>query len=325
MKPMSERNPVAVGAVGIGLIIAVVLAAFQAENLPVIGGGTTYRAAFHDAAGIAPDNEVRMAGVKVGEVTDVRLANSSDGPYVRVSFRIEADVRLGRNSEAHIRIKTVLGQKYLALESLGTGRLDEAAEIPPDKTSSPFDVLQAVKSLAKEVGEIDTAQLAAAFSALSSSFADTPAGVTQSLASLAKLSKSMADRDTELRNLLVHARSVSDVIAARDEELRRLIADADALVAELSRRREAIHRLLVTTDALAVQVSGLVADNRTRLDPALAQMRTVLATLQANRDGLDRVLKSLVPFLTGVSNASGTGRWVDTYIWGVTILGAEVQ
>jgi phospholipid/cholesterol/gamma-HCH transport system substrate-binding protein len=290
--------------------------AFQFDDLPLIRTDATYRAAFRDASGLAPDNEVRMAGVRVGEVTEVRLASGATGPYVRVTFRIDGDIRLGRNSEAHVKIKTVMGQKYMGLESVGSGRLDEGAEIPLEKTTSPFDVLQAIKGLAKEVGQIDTTQLATAFSTLAAAFADTPESVSQTLAGLGKLSQSMADRDKELRELFTHARKVTDVLVARDEELRALFTDAETLTTELSRRREAIHTLVVTTEQLAVQLEGLVADNRSKVAPALSSLRQVLATLQAHRAGLDKLFPSAVQFLTRFAKASGSGRWVNIYIHG---------
>jgi phospholipid/cholesterol/gamma-HCH transport system substrate-binding protein len=255
-----------------------------------------------------------VAGVKVGTVTDVGLATHDRTPYVKVDFRISGDVALGEATEAHIRIKTVLGQKYLALEPSGPGKLGTGAEIPVEHTTSPFDVLVAFKGLAAEVGKIDSDQLAKAFSTLSTAFADSPKDVGPALEGLAKVSQAMAARDSELRTLLEHARSVSTVVAERNDELSRLIADSNLLLTELSRRRDAIDTLLRATDQLAVQLSGLVADNRDKLGPSLQQLRGVLTLLQEHRAGIERTLNALGPFLTRVSNASGNGRWVDTYV-----------
>jgi phospholipid/cholesterol/gamma-HCH transport system substrate-binding protein len=44
--PFRERNPVIVGAVSLAVIVVMILAAFRAEDLPLIGGGDTYSAAF---------------------------------------------------------------------------------------------------------------------------------------------------------------------------------------------------------------------------------------------------------------------------------------
>ncbi|ROT29817.1 MCE family protein [Micromonospora sp. HM5-17] len=317
MRPFRERNPAVTGAVGLVVLAAVLLTAFRLDDLTALGD-RTYRAAFRDASGLAVGNEVRVAGVRVGEVTGVGLARGATGPYVRVRFRIDDDaVRLGEQTGATIRIKTVLGQKYLALAPAGPGRLPEDAEIPLDRTASPFDVMSAVTGLAETLDEIDEAQLATAFRTLTETFADTPGSVRSSLDGLARLSRTVADRDAQLRELLARARNVTEVLADRDEEFRRLVADGSALLAEVSRRRDAIHELLVGTRDLAAQLSGLVADNRTTLEPTLRQLREVVAVLQRNKDELEQTLRTVGPFLEAFTNVLGNGRWFDSYLRGL--------
>ncbi|MEE6262452.1 MCE family protein [Plantactinospora sonchi] len=317
MRPFRERNPVVIGAVGLVVLVGVLLAAFRLDDLTALGD-RSYRAAFRDASGLAVGNEVRVAGVRVGEVTEVELARGAAGPYVRVRFQVDDDgIRLGERTGATIRIKTVLGQKYLALAPAGPGRLAEEAEIPLDRTASPFDVMTAVTGLAGTLDEIDDKQLATAFTALAETFADTPGSVRSSLDGLSRLSRTVAERDAQLRELLTRARSVTGVLAARDEEFRALVADGTALLAEVSRRRDAIHDLLVGTRDLAAQLSGLVADNRTTLEPTLRQLRDVVGILQRNRDELERTLRTMGPFLDAFTNVLGNGRWFDSYLRGL--------
>lgn len=316
MKPFRERNPVVIGAVGLTVLAALLLGAFQLDWLASLTG-RAYAAAFRDASGLATGNEVRVAGVRVGKVTAVELARDRQ-PYVRIRFRLDDDgVRLGDQTGATIRIKTVLGQKFLALTPSGPGQLREGAQIPLSRTASPFDVMQAVTGLADTLDKVDTAQLAAAFTTLSETFADTPQNVNASLVGLSRLSRTIAGRDAELRTLLARARSVTAVLAARDTEFRKLIADGNALLAEVTRRRDAIHKLLVGTDQLARQLSGLVADNRTRLEPALRQLRGVVTILQRNRDNLEQTIKKMAPFVTAFANVVGNGRWFDSYVQGL--------
>src|SRR5690242_19536704 len=112
MKPFRERNPLVLGAIGIVVLVVAILAAFRIEDLPFIGGGTAYHAAFRDASGLVAGNEVRVAGVKVGKVTAVGLARGGSAMYVRVDFKVNGDgFTLGRDTAATIRIKTVLGQQ----------------------------------------------------------------------------------------------------------------------------------------------------------------------------------------------------------------------
>jgi phospholipid/cholesterol/gamma-HCH transport system substrate-binding protein len=318
VKPFRERNPLIIGAIGLAVLAGLVLAAFHVDDLPLIGGGTTYRAAFRDASGLAPGNEVRVAGVKVGKVSAIGLARDGNAAYVRVDFRIDdGDLRIGADTEATIQIKTVLGQKYLALAPAGNRRLPAGGQIPLAHTASPFDVVQAVNGLAGTLQQIDTDQLAQAFTMLSQTFADTPADVQTSLAGLSKLSGSISARDDQLRTLLTHADGVTGVLAQRDDELRSLVQDGNLLLTEVSRRRDAIHDLLVTTNELATQISGLVADNRTKLAPALSQLRQVLATLQKDRDKLSDTLKNMAPFIDAFTNVLGNGRWFDSWLNGL--------
>ncbi len=313
MKPFRERNPLIIGAVSLGLIVLILLAAFRIDDLPLIGGGTAYSAAFTDASGLVPTNEVRVAGVKVGKVTAVDL----DRDHVKVEFKVDSGVALGTKTAATIRIKTVLGQKFLALEPDGPGRMEEDDEIPISRTASPFDVVQAVNGLAETADQIDVQQLAQAFDTLSTTFADTPVHVRSSLEGLSRLSRTVASRDDALRQLLARARGVTQVLADRNEEFTKLIADGNLLLDEVSKRRDAIHELLVATSDLARQLSGLVVDNNKQLLPALQQLRAVVATLQRNRTNLEATITNLSPFIKAFANVLGNGRWFDSYLCGL--------
>ena len=51
-KPFRDRNPVIIGAISLTVIAALVFLAFNAQSLPLIGGGTIYQAQFSEAAGL---------------------------------------------------------------------------------------------------------------------------------------------------------------------------------------------------------------------------------------------------------------------------------
>ncbi|MDQ3578664.1 MAG: MlaD family protein, partial [Actinomycetota bacterium] len=101
MKPFRQRDPISIGVVGLLVIGLALTAAINSDDLPVIGGGTTYTAEFTEAAGLAPDDEVRIAGIKVGSVSDVAL----DRDRVVVDFKVK-DAWVGDRTRADIKIKT---------------------------------------------------------------------------------------------------------------------------------------------------------------------------------------------------------------------------
>ena len=82
IKPLSERNRVTVGLVGIAIVVALVVAVFSYEKLPFVTGKSGYSAYFSEAGGIKPDSDVRVSGLSVGRVSSVKL----DGTKVLVKI-----------------------------------------------------------------------------------------------------------------------------------------------------------------------------------------------------------------------------------------------
>jgi phospholipid/cholesterol/gamma-HCH transport system substrate-binding protein len=307
MTPFRERNPVVIGAIGLGVIATLLILAFNIDKLPLLAGDS-HSAAFSEAGGLKVGDDVRIAGVKVGKVTGVDL----EGSHVRVDFKVGRGTDLGDRTSASVRIKTILGQKFLALDPAGYGGLD--AEIPLSRTTPAFDVVEAFSDLAKTGERIDTNQLADALDTIATTFRDSPRDVRGAVDGLGRLSRTIASRDAELRSLLRHADGVTGVLAKRNSELVTLLSDGDLLLAELHKRRAAIHTLLVSTVSLSRQLTGLVRDNQAQIGASLRHLSSVLATLRANQGNLDRSIRLLAPFVRVFANTLGNGRWFDTYV-----------
>jgi phospholipid/cholesterol/gamma-HCH transport system substrate-binding protein len=305
-----ERNPVTIAAVGITVTVLVTAAVFFADDLPF--GTTGYTAYFTEAAGLKPSDEVAVAGVKVGEVTEVALA----GNQVRVGFRV-GGAWIGDRTTASIEIKTLLGQKYLELDPAGSGPQDPGQPIPRQRTAAPYDVVAAFDDLAGTVTQIDTGQLARSFQVLSDTFRDAPTEIRATVDGLSGLATTISSRDEQLKQLLSGTRNISETLASRDDQFQKLIGDGALLLQEVQQRRQAVASLLTGSQALAKQLQGLVSDNETQLGPTLAQLDQVTQTLQRNQNNLDKGLALIGPYYRLLDNAMGNGRWIDTYLCGL--------
>ncbi|HYZ54892.1 MAG TPA: MCE family protein [Streptosporangiaceae bacterium] len=312
MKPISQRNPIGVAFVGLAILAAIASLTFFSGDLPVIGGGTTYTAYFAEAGGLRPGNEVRVAGIVVGHVTGVSL----DGNKVAVTFQ-EKGAWLGNTTTAAIKIKTLLGDKYLALGPQGTAPLNPGQPIPLSRTTSPYDVQQAFSGLGQQLGQINTAQLARSLQVLSDAFASTPPYVRSALHGLAALSSSVASREAQVASVLAGTRTVTGTLASEDARFQALLGDGNLLLSELEQRQAAINSMLVTTQALATQLSGLVTDNQAQLGPALQALNQVTSVLQQNQANLNRAMALAGPYYRLLGNALGNGRWFDVYLCGL--------
>ena len=287
-----------------------ILAAFNAQHLPIIGGGDVYSAAFAEAGGLKANDEVRVAGVRVGKVEKVEL----EGDHVKVTFRIEDAADFGPETRANIKVKTLLGAMYLSLDPAGSGQLKPGSEIPVERTSSPYDVVKAFSGLAETSERIDTDQLAESLTTLADLTRNTPEEFRAALDGVSRLSSNISAKNSQINELLGNLQNVAEVLDARDQDIIGLMRDSDVLFRALVKRRQAVHRLLVSTSTLSTELTRLVRQSREDLKPALTHLVSVVDVLNKNEDNLDNSLRLMAPFYRVFANTLGNGPWFDTYI-----------
>jgi phospholipid/cholesterol/gamma-HCH transport system substrate-binding protein len=310
MKPFRERNPLKVGAVCLAAIALVMLAAFKADSLPLIGGGTSYSADFAEAGGLKAGDAVRIAGVRVGKVEKIGL----DHGHVKVDFKVKTHSAFGTKTGAAIKVQTLLGQMYLELQPAGGGQLAKGSEIPVARTTSPYDVVKAFSGLADTAGKIDTDQLASALTTLADLTRTTPKSFQAALTGVASLSKNIAAKDERISTLLHNLDKVTGVLDQRDQDIVTLMKDSASLFTALEAKKQAIHQLLTSTTTLSQQLSKLIEQSRADLKPTLASLQTVIDVFTKNDDNLDATLRLMAPFYRDFSQVLGNGPWFDSYI-----------
>lgn len=301
IKPLAERNRLAVGAVGIVLIVAAVIAAFSYDKIPFIKGTSDHAAYFADAGGIKTGSDVRVSGLGVGRVSSIHL----EGTTVRVDFTVRDGVDLGDRTEAAIKTETVLGTKVLELTPRGDGNLN--GPIPIERTTSPYDLPTALGDLTTTISGLDTTQLSSALTTLAKTFQNTPPELKLALQGVARFSDTLGTRDAKLRQLLSNANTVTAVLSKRSDQIARLVVDSDALLGEILAQRNSIDTLMANLTAAAQQVSGLVSDNRTQLKPALDKLNGVLGILDNRKKELQRTLYLLRRYAMSFGEVLGAG------------------
>src|SRR3954453_631907 len=308
--PFRERNPVPIGAISIAVLLALLVAAFKAGDLPLIGGGDTYHAAFSESGGLQANDEVRIAGVRVGKVTGIDLRDGK----VDVTFKVDTPSKFGNQTGADIRVKTLLGSMYLALVPKGSGQLQKGSTIPVSRTKSPYDVVQAFSGLASRAERIDTGRLATSLDTIADLTKNTPAAFQGTLRGLSRLSETVGSRNDQINELLKNLHSVSGTLADRDQDIVSLMKDSDTLLRALVARRTEVHRLLVSTSRFSQELTLLVQQSRADLKPALSNLQGVVNLLLKNQNNLDESLRLMAPFYRVFANTLGDGPWFDTWI-----------
>jgi phospholipid/cholesterol/gamma-HCH transport system substrate-binding protein len=308
MKSFEERNPALIGAIGIGLTAATVVAAMNFDKLPLINQTREYSAQFAEAGGLVPGAPVQISGMRVGQVESVGL----DGPRVVVEFNVEKGVQLGERSEAAIRTKTVLGAKILVLAPRGDGEL--TGPIPIDRTTSAYQLPDAIGDLTMTISGLDTDELSRSMDVLSDTFKDTPPALKVALQGVSRFSDTINRRDDQLRRLLENANDVTSVLAERSDQVVSLVADTNALLASLREQSAALDEISTNISAFAQQLKGFIADNRDTFKPAIDKLNGVLAIVDNRKAEVQKVVKQLNTYLMSLGESASAGPFFKSYI-----------
>ena len=310
MIPFRERNQTIIGFVGIAVVLAMMVGAFKADKLPIIGAGDIYYADFSEVGGLHPGNEVRVAGVSVGTVEDIQL----EGGHAKVTFKMDKGTDLGSDTGAEIKVRTLLGANYLGLTPAGAGDLPKGSHIPNSRTKEPYDIVDAFSELSTTTDQIDLKQVSSALDALADISTKTPEEFRGAIRGVSDLSANLAARDDQINTLLTNLHRVSKVLNKEGPDLTKLFKDASVLFDAISDRRKTVHRLLVSTEDISQALSDFVDASRADIKPVLFQLEKVTDMLRRNESSLDEALRISGDYIRPLGNSLAIGPWWDVYI-----------
>ena len=298
MKTFAERNPIVIGLLGIAVTLGVVLAALNYGKLPFVNSNRQYSAYFAEAGGLLTGAAVQVSGFKSGQVNSIEL----DGARVRVTFEVDKHIRLGDRTEAAIKTKSVLGAKILEVTPRGEG--SQSGPIPLERTTSPYQLPDALGDLTTTISGLDTERLSQSWTMLADEFAGTPSVLQGALEGMARFSQTIDRRDADLRALLVDANKVTTVLAERSDAIVTMLTDSNALLADLTAQSRALDTISGDITAMSRQIKGLIAENRQTLTPALNKLDQLLTIVDrpiidyAVQEAIEAGCETLI-FITG--------------------------
>lgn len=268
-------------AVGVLLLVALVLLAWmaiQAGGLRVESGDIRLEARFDDVAGLDRGAVVSVAGVDVGRVTDIQV----EGADARVTLAVRGDLALDRDTAAHVRARSLLGEKYVDLVPSGGGgpTLGDGDVIA--RTSSQLAVEEAVGSLGPLLDQVDVVALAQALNALSSAVNSDPELLPQALADLGAAASDLRQASQDAPALVQEVRAAVSEVRTLGREARPVLQRADRLLAEAE-------GLVDPVQAAADDLPALVSEGQAAVD----ELREILARVEGSSEDLATVLENL--------------------------------
>jgi phospholipid/cholesterol/gamma-HCH transport system substrate-binding protein len=237
-----------------------------------------YKAVFTDAVNLVKGDEVRVAGVRVGSISGVKL---TEGDKAKVSFTVDKSVTITTTTEAVIRYRNLIGQRYLALvDGPGSGTpLQKGATIPLEQTHPALnlnDLFNGFRPLLTALSPGDINKLSGELIQVLQG--EGPA-VTALFQQVGSLTTTLADRDQLIGDVIDNLDAVLGPLQARDNNLSSLINNLQRTMTGFAADRDAIANALPSIDNVANTTAQLLAKARPPLKTDIDQLGSLAAQL----------------------------------------------
>ena len=281
------------------------------------GDQTAYRAQFTDVAGLVAGDEVRIAGVRVGQVTDIGLTDERESPVAEIGLEVASDVRLPSSVHATIRYRNLVGQRYIALteDDGAAGRALAADDVIPVAQTTPALDLTVLfggfQPLFQALSPDDVNRLSYE---LIQVFQGEGGTVQSLLAHVGSLTNSLADKDQVIGSVIDNLTTVVGTVAARDQQLSDLVVSLQQFVSGLTADRDAIFDSLQTIDGLAATTSQFLTDARPPLAADITALGDLATNLADSGDVLQDFLQLAPTKVDLLTRTAVNGSWFNFYL-----------
>jgi len=306
MMPFRRDDPF---RIGIAAIVALAVAGLLILVISVIPfGASTYHAQLAHTAGLRAKEGVQVAGVEVGEVKSLKIV----GQHVEVAFTVDKDIRMGAQTTAAVKVGTLLGTHYLAVEPRGSGTLPNAT-IPLARTAVPFNLQDVIDEGTDAVEDLDGAKIAESLSVVGDTLEAAGPSLGPAFKGITRISDVITRRDAQIAELLKASRSISTQLSESTGDLTELMRQSNLVIEELIKRRKAIRNLLSDVSSITASIDGILDDNADKLGPMLKDLDAITTVLNARDDQLRTALHNLAVGSRYFANATGDGPFINLY------------
>jgi phospholipid/cholesterol/gamma-HCH transport system substrate-binding protein len=266
-------------------------------------------ATFTDVTGLLINDNVKVAGVKVGKVTSIKVVDGK----AKVTMRVKHQLKLPVDSEAAIRWRNLLGQRYLYLypgTASTTLRPGEAIR----KTTSVVDLGELLNRLGPIVAAIDPAKV--------NTFLDTVVGalngnevkIGQSLDALAEIAATLGERDQAIGRLIENIDTVAAAVGDRDREIREVIDNLVLITKAFNDNVDVLDRASVELADYNGHLAEILSHNRAQIDSILTNLTTITNTVGDKLPTVEHIVAGLDDGVLRLAEVSQYGEWLDQSI-----------
>ncbi|MFI6901736.1 MCE family protein [Nonomuraea sp. NPDC050394] len=249
---------------------------------------------FERVVGLYPGSDVRILGVKVGEVTAVTPV----GDRVRVDLAYDAGHKVPADAQAAIVARSVVADRYVQLAPPYTGGavLRDGATLAAGRTPVEIDeALRSFNTLTRALGP-DGANADGSLSRLLKVSADTFGGqgatVGASVRGLSDAAAALAGHRDEFSQTIRDLALITGTLAEDDAHVRAFMRDLAVASGRLNAERDELRAVFKGLSRTLTQVAGFVDDNRAEITANTRDLAHITKLLVRQRASIETFLQT---------------------------------
>lgn len=283
----------------------------------VSGDTREITAEFSDVSGLRVGDDVKAAGVRVGQVT--KIGATDEGAEVTLEV-VEQQAVLD-NTKLVMRYQNLLGQRYIGMVqgSKRGAELKDGATVPITQTDPGFDLtelLNGFRPLFKVLQPGDVNTLATSLIKVLQGEGGT---IEQLLRQTGELSNFLADRDNVIGAVMTNLKPVLDNLAGQGDELTQTVRELRGLMTGLAQDRESIGTSIDGVSRLVGATSSLLKEVKVPLVKATDRLVTVADMLEKSRGSLTKALPAFGDIFEGLGRATSYENALNVYVCSLAI------
>jgi phospholipid/cholesterol/gamma-HCH transport system substrate-binding protein len=284
---------------------------------PVDGETREFHAEFADVSGLRVGDDVRAAGVRVGQVAGIEA--TADGAMVALELADEQPLLV--NTRLVMRYQNLLGQRYVALVQPGKrgAELDAGATVPMARTAPGFDLTELLNGFRPLFEVLDPEDVNTLAASLVKVLQGESGTVEQLLVQTATLTDFVADRDEVIGEVLTNLQPVLDNLAGQGDEITTTVRELRRLMTGLAEDRRAIGSSIDGISELVGTTNELLQDVRKPVTGTAAELRRVARMLRRSEGDLENALPQFAEIFRALGKGMSYENALNIYVCTLTL------
>ncbi|EFQ82294.1 virulence factor Mce family protein [Aeromicrobium marinum DSM 15272] len=277
------------------IVVPVVLALLVAAFLVVGGDTRTLTASFDRATAVYPGTEVRVMGVRIGEVT----ALVPDGNSVRVEMEYDAEYQLPAGARAAVVTPTLVADRYVQVFPAYAGgpEMPDGGDIPLDRTQTPIELdrmFSSLDDLATTLGPKEgetSGALDGLLSAGAAALDGNGALGSETIRNLSAAAETFAANRGPLFETVRDLAQITDTLAANDSTVEAFVQELAAVSEQFAGEREELEQVLASLADVLGSVEGFVGENREALSTDVELLTSLIERVDRQKEAVGLVVQ----------------------------------